>query len=80
MNDPFNFFQNEKSYGMAMTSPTFNSEGNVEIQYVNGSTCEEDPTQNYRTKITFKCKPGAFPGKPTLGKLYFVALMYKDYI
>jgi hypothetical protein len=53
---------------MAMTSPTFNSNGDVEIQYVNGSTCEEDPTQNYRSKITFKCKPGAFPGKPELGK------------
>ena len=60
-------FQSEASYGMAMTPPVFNSNGDVEIRYFNGSRCDEDPSLNYNAKITFKCKPGAFPGEPIFG-------------
>jgi hypothetical protein len=56
---------------MAMTSPTFNTKGDVEIRYVNGSVCDDDTSLNYQTKITFKCKPGTFPGKPVLGESRF---------
>ena len=52
---------------MAMTPPVFNSNGDVEIRYFNGSRCDEDPSLNYNSKITFKCKPGAFPGEPIFG-------------
>jgi hypothetical protein len=68
----FSFFQSEKSYGMAMTSPVFNGNGNIVLRYVNGSVCDEDKTLNYNSKITFKCKPGAFPGEPFLGDLQHI--------
>ena len=63
---------------MAMTSPTFNAKGDVEIRYVNGSVCDEDASLNYQTKITFKCKPGVFPGKPVLGE--FCLLNFQLYV
>jgi hypothetical protein len=61
---------------MAMAPPVFNADGAVEIYYVNGSVCDDDPSLNYRTKITFKCKPGAFPGEPVLGKSSSSYILY----
>jgi hypothetical protein len=57
---------------MAMTSPVFNANGNIVLRYVNGSVCDEDKSLNYNSKITFKCKPGAFPGEPFLGDLQHI--------
>jgi hypothetical protein len=64
------FIQTTKSFGKAFSSPTINSNGDVEIHYKNGSQCMEDPKRTYESKITFRCSKNVFPGKVENGKSY----------